>query len=346
MDEKELRAHVGSMQQTAFVRPLVYTEGRAGGMKALEVNNGPLRYVVMADKCLDIADCSYRGVNLVFLSKPGLMGRSALDTHGAEARRSIMGGLFFTCGTENICPPCTDEGVEYPMHGRLRTTPAEHLCSDASWKNGEYQITVSGEMREAELFGENMVLRRKITTTLGTKTITLQDEFINNGFETQPLMLLYHFNFGYPFLREGARIIIPAQKTVLRDSGDLSRWNVMDPPAAAAGEQVFIHELRAGKNGDTFAALVNDELGIGVRLRFNKNVLPRFMEWKSTAAGDYVAGLEPANSSVFGRLEQKKTGLPQLAPFESRRIEIIIEMLDDEEIRDLDRRGLHETFTD
>ena len=32
------------------------------------------------------------------------------------------------------------------------------------------------------------------------------------------------------------------------------------------------------------------------------------MEWKSTASGDYVIGLEPANSSVYGRLIMRKEG--------------------------------------
>ena len=53
----------------------------------------------------------------------------------------------------NICPPCTSEGKDYPMHGRIRTTPAEHLSADAVWTEEGYTMTVSGEMREAELFG-------------------------------------------------------------------------------------------------------------------------------------------------------------------------------------------------
>lgn len=61
---------------------------------------------------------------MTFLAKPGLEGRNQYDTNGEEALRSIMGGLFFTCGLENICAPCTVEGKDYPMHGRMRTTPA------------------------------------------------------------------------------------------------------------------------------------------------------------------------------------------------------------------------------
>ena len=75
---------------------------------------------------MDIASLEYKGMNLNFTSKPGLNGRNPFDTHGEEALRSIMGGLFFTCGLENICAPCTTDGKDYPMHGRMRTTPAEH----------------------------------------------------------------------------------------------------------------------------------------------------------------------------------------------------------------------------
>jgi O-antigen/teichoic acid export membrane protein len=79
-----------------------------------------------------------------------------------------MGGLFFTCGLQNICGPCETDGVEYPMHGRLRTTPAEHLCSDAYWDGEDYVLEVSGEMRESHLFGANLVLRRKIRSVYGS----------------------------------------------------------------------------------------------------------------------------------------------------------------------------------
>jgi hypothetical protein len=333
MDEKILASYTGNMQQLASIRPFIYNGGRPTGMRAYEITCGPLRFTAMADKCLDIADCNYKGVNLNFLAKPGLMGRSHFDTNGREAQRSIMGGLFFTSGLENICAPCIDNGVAYPMHGRLRTTPAEHLCADAAWEEGKYRITLCGEMREAELFGENLTLRRKITTVLGENRIVLRDEFKNCGHEAQPFMLLYHFNFGYPFLKEDARLLIPAIKTESRDSaGNLSRWHIMDPPIPGVAEQVFMHELRADHEGNTFAAIIDEDRNLGIKLDFNKSVLPRFMEWKSTAAGDYVLGLEPANSSVFGRLEQKKQGLPMLQPFETSLIEIKMEILDGPEV--------------
>ncbi len=329
MNEKKMSRFVGSMQQVASIRPVTYIEGRATGLKSYEVKNGPLRFQVLADKCLDIGDCSYKGVNINFLSKPGLTGRNHYDTHGEEAQRSIMGGLFFTCGFENICPPCVDEGKEYPMHGRMRTTPAEHLSADTFWENNKYHLRISGEVREAELFGENMVLRRNIESVYGEKTIVIKDQIKNCAYRAEPLMLLYHFNIGYPLLQEGARLLLPTRRITPRDEfSGMERWDVMDAPEDNAREQVYTHDLAADENGNTFSALVNDRLQLGIMLEFNKEYLPKFMIWKSIASGDYVMGLETANASVLGRLHQKTEGLHMLPPFASENIKITIKILD------------------
>lgn len=311
MERKELLKRVGSMQQLAYVRPIVYGEGRSAGLKAYEVKNGPLSYRVLADKCLDVGEFSYQGINFNFLSKPGLQGRGHYDTNGDEALRSIMGGLFFTAGLENICAPCRDNGKDYPMHGRIRTTPAEHLGADARWEDGRYVLRVSGEMREAELFGENLVLRRTIETVWGERTVTVTDRIENQSYRPEPLMLLYHINIGYPLLDEGAKLVAATRKVTPRDKaseGQESRWNVMDPPKDNEPEYVFIHDLCETPAGNGVVCVLNHRLGLGLRLEFTRKNLPYFMEWKSTASGDYVLGLEPSNSSVYGRPHHEREG--------------------------------------
>lgn len=319
MDRQNLLRRVGSMQQLAYVRPVAYGEGRASGLKAWEVKNGPLRYIVFADKCLDVGEFSYKGINFNFLSKPGMQGRNHYDTHGQEALRSIMGGLFFTAGLENICAPCTVDGVDYPMHGRIRTTPAEHLCADALWDGGDYILRTSGEMREGELFGENLVLRRSVETVYGSKTVTVTDEIENQGFRDEPLMLLYHINIGYPLLDEGTELLVPTRSVTPRDkeaSGHEDRWNVMDAPKDNEPEYVFIHDPLYTPDGRGVACVLNKKLGLGLKIEYTRENLPYFMEWKSTASGDYVLGLEPANSSVYGRPFHEKEGtLHRVAPF-------------------------------
>lgn len=321
MDKKTLYSRVGSMQQLAYVRSLTYHEGRTEGMKALEVKNGRLQFKILADKCMDVGEFSYGGINLNFLSKPGLQGRNHYDTNGEEALHSIMGGLFFTAGLENICAPCNIGGKDYPMHGRIRTTPAEHIQSDAVWENGEYVIRAEGEMREAELFGENMVLRRKIETVYGSKTVTITDKIENEAYRPEPLMLLYHINIGYPLLDEGAELVVPTKSVTPRDetsTGHEAEWNVMDAPKENEPEYVFIHEPVADENGNVVVCVLNHKLGLGLKLCYSAKNLPRFMQWKSTAAGDYVLGLEPANSSVYGRpYHEKNQDLHHLAPFAS-----------------------------
>ena len=51
---------------------------------------------------------------------------------------------MFTCGLGNVHGNRVVDGVEYPVHGRMRTTPAEKISMDAFWENGEYKILVSG----------------------------------------------------------------------------------------------------------------------------------------------------------------------------------------------------------
>lgn len=319
MNRAELLARVGSPQQFAYVRRIQYEEGRADGMRAVEVKNGPLRFVAMADKALDVSELEFKGVNLSFLSKPGLNGRNPFDTRGDEALRSIMGGLFFTCGFENICAPYTDgEGKQYPMHGRIRTTPAEHVQSDATWVGDHYVITVKGEMREAELFGENLVLRRTITTVLGKNEIQIEDEVSNDAFQPQALLWMYHCNFGWPLLDEGASVVIPSVEAVARDeitSQDTTDWYNIQAPTVGTPESVYLHTLAADSTGETFAAVVNAERNLAVELEFNIKDFPLFMEWKSMAAGDYVVGLEPSNASVYGRgYHENNDTVPTIEP--------------------------------
>ncbi len=330
----DIMKYVGSIQQAAYVRPITYTEGRSTGLKAFDVKSGNISFRVLADKCLDVSEFSYAGTNMSFLSKPGLQGLGHYDTNGAEAQRSIMGGFFFTAGLEHIGGPCNVKGVDYPMHGRIRTTPGEHISSDAFWVGDEYHLRVSGEMREAMLFGENLVLRRSIETVYGSKSFTLTDEFENEAYREEPLMLLYHINIGWPFLDENVKLYIPTAKITPRNSdakGHEEKYDVMEAPKDNEPEYVFLHDVMADSNGNTETIAVNPKLKLGLRIAWNTKYLPHFMEWKSIASGDYVVGLEPANSLVHGRAWYEDNGnLHKIAPFAKEKNVLTFTVLDGE----------------
>ena len=118
MNKKEQMSYIGSIQQLAYIRQVRLEDGRADGMRMVILENGRLHLEIMADKCLDIASLRINGENRSFLAKNGLQGLSCYDADGPEAQRSIMGGLFFTCGPDNVGPPQQEGGREKPMHGR------------------------------------------------------------------------------------------------------------------------------------------------------------------------------------------------------------------------------------
>ena len=190
-------------------------------------------------------------------------------------------------------------------------------------------------MREAELLGENMVLHRTIETTVGTKSLKVTDEVENEAFREEPLMLLYHINLGYPFLTPATKLYIPTKKVAPRDeasAGHEADYDHMDRPKKNEPEYVFIYDIKKTKDKRTWVLAVNPDLKLGLKIEYSTKNFPYFMGWKSTAAGDYVIGLEPSNSSVYGRgLHEKNGDLHMLKPFEKERNELIFTVLDGEE---------------
>ena len=103
------------------------------------------------------------------------------------------------------------------LHGRVSNAAAENVCVNEEWVDDDYVFTLQGMIRESSAMGENMTMTRRIETRLGWKGFTLSDVIENRGFEPQPLMMLYHFNFGFPLLAPNARVVGPIVATEPRD---------------------------------------------------------------------------------------------------------------------------------
>ena len=154
-------------------------------------------------------------------------------------------------------------------------------------------MEVSGVLRQAAIFGESFHVMRTIRCYLRRNCIELHDVIENRAFEAQPLMVMYHCNFGYPLLSEHAQLQLHAAETKPRDvvaSGDLTQ---IQPPASGFAEQVFYHK------GADCAVLRN--VDFGVRLSWDAGALPCLTQWNMFGAGDYVMGLEPGNCHPVGR---------------------------------------------
>jgi hypothetical protein len=90
----------------------------------------------------------------------------------------------------------------------------------------------------------------------------------------------------------------------------------MPGPTAGFQEQVYCH---AGFIGSPTVVVDNPATDLRLELRFDSLTLPALFQWKMAGEGEYVLGIEPANTAVMGRDVAESSGqLPILPPRASR----------------------------
>jgi hypothetical protein len=330
-EKAELLQRVGRIDQIAGIRPVELLDAKGRGSRVFDVWTGSgLRFQVNAERSLDISACETKGTPLSWRSPAGDVHPAYYEPSGIGWLRSFAGGLFVTCGLNQYGSPCQVSGEELGLHGRISNSPAENICARTSWLNDEYILEISGKVKQALLFGENLTLERIISTKMGSNEIKIEDKVTNEGFEPTPHMILYHFNLGFPLVSKKTKLIVNSSEILPRDDNarqGLSHWSDFQLPTKGYQEQVFIHSPVPDENGNSKIELIEPEIGLGVRWLFSSKELPYFMEWKMMGQGSYVIGIEPSNCK--GLAGQKLSGdmnlLPILSPGESRHYQIIFD---------------------
>jgi len=246
--------------------------------------------------------------------------------------RNFFAGRMTTAGLSNIGLPCEVDGVEFGLHGRISNTPAEDVAVSQHWVGDDYRIAVAGTVRQASAFGECLVLRREISTSLGADALVVRDTVENASVRPEPLALLYHCNFGYPIVSAATRLHASPGGVEPRDANaaaGISQHRELGDPQPGYIEQCFYHRPDA-KDGRAYAALFNEQLGVGAYVRYRVDTLPLLVEWKMLGEQEYVVGLEPGVSLLDGRAELlRRNAAPILAPGETRSFEVEIGALKD-----------------
>ncbi len=331
---RQLVQYVGHMDQIAGIKLVEAADGMERGNRVLHVWTGSgLCFRIQADRALDISACHYKGMALAWTSSVGDVHPTYFEPEGPGWLRSFSGGLLVTCGLDQFGQPSHDDGEALGLHGRVSNLPARCVSYRTFWSGDEYELEVTGEVRQTRVYGENLVLRRRISTRLGSNKIWLEDTVTNEGYDPQPHMILYHFNLGFPLLSEEARLHVDVEETAPRDAdaeAGLVDWDRFQPPTTRYREQVFRHVPVAGVDGRVEIELENPSLGLGLRWTYDKAHLPHLFQWKMMGKGMYLLGIEPANSSVMGgRAAARESGdLPYLEPGESRTYAIEVEVVD------------------
>ncbi len=314
----ELAARAGSFEQFAGVRLLAFQDGPARGVRVLEFRTGSgLQFSVLPDRAFDIHDCEHAGRAVAWHSPVGVRHPAFTEHDGEGGLGWLRGfsGLLATCGLDHAGFMETDaadhyhyparKDVAYGLHGRIANTPGRLLAYGEAWDGDECVLFCEGEVRQAAVFGEHLLLRRRIEARWGGDTITIRDRVSNAGFSRTPHMLLYHFNLGHPVIDAGSRYLAPVAEPVWAAHADRLAaqgvgYRTCPAPRHPFVEQVWEHRMTADAEGLVPVAVVNDALGLGVLLETRRAELPCHLQWQCFQAGLYTMGIEPGTNHVGG----------------------------------------------
>ncbi len=277
---------INNALQNAYIRRYTLTDGKEAGLRVIEMAGGDIRMLLNESKALDIMQIWYEGQNMSFVSKNGFTAREI------DFLERFEGGMLYTCGLDSM------GGREgFVLHGTHHNTPAKVI----SMIEDDDKLEVTALIEESALFGKNLMMKRVITLYPAENRVHLDDTLINRGTKVEDYCLLYHTNFGYPMLDEGAEIALNCTKS--EGTGDHAKANaakqfVFEAPIVNDAERCYYIDMVEGK-----AALINRKLGKKATVSYSKDTLPTFVQWNSPVAGDYALGLDPGTSRLGNAVE-------------------------------------------
>lgn len=293
--------------------------GMSDGVDVVWLDNGLMKLAVIPTRGMSIWKGSIAGVPLGWNSP---VERPVHPSFIDEMRRGGIGwldgfnelicrcGLGWNGAPGNEVIKDADGNVVseqfLPLHGRVANLSAHEVRIDVT-DDGE--ITLIGVVDEASMFGGKLRLSSKLTTRVGSNTFEIQDTVQNLGSASADVEMLYHCNFGRPFLGEGATFHTAATEVAprnVRAAEDVNTWETYADAVAGYEEQVYFTKPIADADGRGAAVLRSPDGSKAVLISFDLQTLPWLTQWKNTQADEdgYCTGLEPG------------TGFPNLRSFE------------------------------
>lgn len=331
---------ISNPAQLGGIETSILDNGLGRGNRIAWINTGTgLRYKVVFDRGMDIADAFYNQYSLAWLSHGGFTAPQPQSDKGIDWLRTFGGGLLTTCGLSHVGGPEKDEFGERGVHGQISNTPAEiESIIQPDPVAGKMDMSITGVIKETKVFGPSLELRRTISGRLGEPTIKIHDEVINRGNTPIPFMLLYHFNFGYPLVDEGTEILWEGQwqprfgdknANIFKEGNDFKKCPAPLDDHLGTGEEVVFIDPEANDAGQCTCGLSNAKIGLKVEINFNKNELPHLINWQHWGKGEYVTGIEPATNPPIGQAQARASKeLIFLNPYETRTFDLEIRALE------------------
>lgn len=287
---------------------LTLDDGRGRGVRVADFNTGSgLRFRVVIDRAMDISDAFYNAYSLAWISRNGV---SRPETRaGMNWLGGFGGGLLTTCGLDHVGGPESDGFGARCLHGDIGNISAELECvkqPDIAKENAT--MSVSGRILQSTVFGPHIELRRTVFSILGVPKIAVRDEVTNLGNEKVPHMVLYHINLGWPLIDKETRLLWKGDWTsgkpndpIVNARNDFTVCRAPMKEHSGSGESVIFIDSAADSDGFCRCEARNDPLGLGLKIRFDKTMLPWLINWQHWGEGEYVTALEPATNPPIGQ---------------------------------------------
>src|SRR5215469_12833693 len=339
----DLLRRIGRLGQIAEVRLVTLGDGLARGVRVLEFRTGSgFAFDVLVDRSFDVGTCQLGGKSLSWQSGVGVVAPWYYEPDEWGWFRAWGGGMVVTCGLDHTLVPGKDTAaqfsqphvlvhVSYGLHGRIGGLPARLVGYGERWDGDDCVLWADGEVLQSAVFGESLILRRRIEARVGGCSFSIRDEVENVGHSRTSHMFLYHCNVGFPVVDEGAELLVPSSRTTTDYSVPVDGYQMMSAPVPNATEACFEHEVIAEPDGTVPVAVVNRRLGLGVYQVFRSDQLPHHTVWRMLGEGTYAVGLEPSTNRDAGRWDARERGeLQWLERGETRRYDLEIGALADD----------------
>jgi hypothetical protein len=343
----QIAARTGQLAQAGGVRLVELADGVERGVRMLIFRTGAgLSFTVLVDRAFDLHEVDWKGAALSWTSPAGIR-HPAFHVYEGEGGISFtrsFSGFNVTCGLDHTLGPAEvpADNYGYPgrktmthtLHGRVTGIPARLTGYGETWEGDRCVLWAEGVVRQSTVFGENLVLTRRVEADLGGAEIRISDRVVNQGFAPTPHMFFYHVNVGWPLLAEGTRYIAPISDVVW--AAHAHRYRDLGVGYARVGaavhpfpEQVWEHWMEADASGEVPVVVANDRIGLGLMMVTRKDQLPCAYQWQNFQAGSYAMGIEPSSHHVLGDLAARERGeMIWLRHDEERRYEARFTVLD------------------
>lgn len=312
---ENLRRCTPDLRGVGDIRLMTLDNGPGRGQRLLIGRNATgLGFEVAVDRAFDLSALTYRGINLGWNSPVQMTARPfPHDLESGAGMLRNLDGFIVTCGLDHFGEPIEGAAdhfiyplrrqIQYPLHGRISSQAAK-LTGYGLTDSPPQTLWCEAEVRQAAVFGEVLVLRRRIELELFGRRLTQSDVILNQGYRPTRHALLYHINLGYPFLDREAELI--------GGFGSLRDTFRKIPPVPEDGfEELDDHiDPECDDKGTVMVGMRNPSLlqGVSLRIQFLKAQLPQVNLWRCWQSGLYVMGIEPCTGIGANSLAYKGPG--------------------------------------